>query len=660
MQWYLASLLMLLVLVGIGALTGGLLTVWLPARTRPAARMFLSVPLGWSILTLVAALLGWAGPGYAHCHCALLTAALAAAGAWTDRHGWRRRAGGGCLRLAAFCVLASFPVLGSLFQHGSFSLYNDTFLYDGQAQWLQEHGFWTLARTEGGHPLWSTVRLMQETPLRMGAPFLLGWVQAAFGLELPHLAFPVVAALGVVCGALGVGATVLAACPGRWPEAWLAALAAAVTLNGFAFGAVGGFLPQTWGLALASAAFGLRGLELGVPVDPRAGRARWRTGVPLGVCVAASMHCYWDVLPLEAPALAGTYLLPWPGRDLRAWRGVWEQARTPLLTALLLVNLEWGRAVRGILCNFHLVVGNPVAWSPWSFLAHALGLKTTIWERDRWLTRDLPLTLVPGGCVVAALWLGLLAASRPSWRRHFRPWTVRRPARWRWPALVPALVWLAMSAPLFAYFRWVVPSPWHGQAHNGWPDGLGQSWSQYKLAEWGSFVLISLVATLGTAAAMHHRSPRWRGALIVLLTFWCGLGLGWNWRIVRWRGEQLLLDMGVSRDPFAACLALRQRAAALPADDWIYLDWPADQPSRHFRELMVSFLYDHPLAADWSDDPALGDYVTPADARRAPGDYSWVLRYRLPTAARTEGPLAIGGMTLERNHPSAAPDPQTP
>ena len=311
MHLYFASLVMLLTLARLGALTGSLvISAFLPMRMQPGAQVFLSVPLGWAVLTLVATFLGWLGHGFAGWHCAAITALLSAEGAWTGR-GWLQRSGGDAVRLAAFCVVASFPVLGSLLLHGTFDAYNDTFIYICHGQWLQGHGFLEPARTDGGHPAWGTVIYLREVHLRMGTSFLLGWVQAMFGWEWSYEVFPLVSALGVICGALGVGATVLASCPGRWVEAWLAALATAVTVNGFVFGATNGFLPQTWGLAFVAAATGLRGLELGTRAKPDGGAA-WKTGVPFGICIAAMMQCYWDLLPLAGPALGP---LIWsPGR----------------------------------------------------------------------------------------------------------------------------------------------------------------------------------------------------------------------------------------------------------------------------------------------------------------------------------------------------------
>ena len=646
MQWYLASLSLLLVLVGIGFLTGCLLIVWLPARMQPAARIFLSVPLGWVLLTFVATLLGWFGPGYAHCHSAAVTLVLTAAGAWTGR-GWLRHVGGDCLRLVTFVIVASFPFLSSLWRVGSFSLYNDTYLYCGQALWLQHHHFWLPAQTDGGHPAWGTVMLMQQTSLRMGASFLLGWIHAAVGLETPYEIFPAVAALGVICGALSVGATILAACPGRWPEAWLTALAAAVTLNGFAFGAAHGFLPQTWGLAFAATAFGLRGLEVSTRAE-RSGRARWGAGVPLGLCAAASMHCYWDLLPLEGSALTCTYLWPWPGWSAPAWKETWRRASVPLFAGLLLVNLEWKRALDGILYNLHVVAAGPVAWPVWSFPMHALGLRLSPWEQSWWITQDASCFKLVCGCGMMIIVSGLLWGSPypERWRHWMRP--PLKLARWQWRPLVPALIWTALTAVLFVYFRYAVPSPWHGRGPEGSADGIGQSWSQYKLTIWGSLFFICWVVGCATGWVMRRGTMSWRVALIALLVIWCGTGLGWNYVVDPRRASELPDDTGTPRDPFIVCETLRQRLSTVPASDWVYLDWPSDGRGDKLREVMVLLLVDHPLASNWSTGVSIAPFITPTDMHRNKTNCQWSLRYQPPSTSNADHLPAPEIMTLEK------------
>ena len=642
MQWYFASLAWLGVLVTVGTLTGALVIAPLPARMQSGARIFLCLPLGWALLTLVATLLGWFGHGFAGKHCAIITLALAVAGAWAGRR-WLWRRSGDAVRLAAFCVVASFPFLGPLLLYGSFSNYNDTFIYTCQAQWLQAHGFLEHARTDGGHPAWATVQLFQNTSLRMGSAFLLGWVQAMLGREWSYEMFPLVSALGAICGALGIGATLLSVCPGRWLEAWLAALAAAVTANGFAFGAAEGFLPQTWGLAFAATAFGLRGLELGTRVE-KSGGARWRTAVPTSIGVAASMHCYWDLLPLVGPALGMTYLFPRPG-----WRKIWARAWVPALSCLLLVNLEWLRAIPGILGNIKAVVANPVPWQVWDFPAHALGLKSSVWESSRWVWHDASPFQLLGGYLSVMAWLAIMTFSLRS--RWLHRWTLSRRwvQRWRIAPLVPAMVWVAISGMLFMYFRYFVASPWRMRNDTIWPDGIGQSWSQYKLTIWASLFVISLVTALGTAWTMRA-GPSWRrSGLIAILLIWCGTGLGWNCRLAWRRGKWMMLNVAGQRDPFAACLAMRKTVAALPPNEWIYLDWPMSGYMK-FRQVMVYLLYDHPLASDWKNDGALEPYVTPEDARRTAADCGWILRYRPPgaEAAGTEANPPTAVMTLER------------
>ena len=636
MLWYLESLGTVVVLVWLGVLMGTLVIATLPTRMQPGSRVFLSAPLGWAMLTLVATLLGWVGHGFAGWHCLVITGALSAAGAWTGRR-WLRQSGRDAVRLTAFCVIASFPVLGSLLLHGTFNPYNDTIVYICHGQWLQAHGALEPAHTDGGHPAWGPAVYFRAAHLRIGTSCLLGWVQAMFGREWSYEVFPAVSALGIICGALGVGAALLAACPGRWPEAWLTALATAVTANGFVFGATNGFFAQTWGLAFAAAACGLRGMELGTHAPQKSGTAPWRTGLPLGLCVAASMQCYWDVLPLEGLALGSTYLLPWPGRDPNAWRRAWARAWVPGLTCVALVNAEWLHAIPGLLGNVHAVVANPVSWQLWDFPAHALGLRASIWEGGRWIVLDTGRWVLLAGMAGVAAWLAVMTVSLGP--KRLRRWRYAPTDRigWRVAPLIPALVWWILTAALIVHFRYFVPSPWCVHNHTDWPDGVGQSWSQYKLTVWASFAAICLVAALGTAATMGRRGCRWRPWLLGVLFLWCSLGSGWNdvnaWRLGKW----LMIDAGVRRDPFAVCLAMRQKVAALPPTEWIYLDWPPDGHAK-FREIMAYFLYDHRLASNWESGSYMGSYVTPEDARRTAADCDWVLKYRPP-----------GGMILERS-----------
>ena len=232
------------------------------------------------------------------------------------------------------------------------------------------------------------------------------------------------------------------------------------------------------------------------------------------------------------------------------------------------------------------------------------------------------------------------------WRHWLRPsW---RLSRWHGLALLPAATWIALSVGLFLYFRYVVPSPWRGQAVGHFPDGIGQSWSQYKVTIWASFAVVSVAAALLVGAAVRPCSRFLRVAVILVLAAWCGTGLGWNYLLAGRRGKGPLIDTGTRNDPLTLCLAVRQMVAAIPAGQWIYLDWPADGSRGKFRELLVYYLSDHPLVSDWRDDGYLAPYTTLPDARRARADCQWVLRYRPPSSPTDNTLPALEGMTLEQ------------
>jgi hypothetical protein len=640
---------MLGVMLGVSFAIGALIIVWLPSRMQPAARLFLAVPLGCALLALVATLLGWFGHGFGGWHCLIVTVLLTGCGVWTGRRhlpGWGRE----LAPLSAFALLGSFSILAPLMRFGAFCEYNDTFMYLTHAQWLQHHGFLGHAHTEGGHPAWSQIVYFRDTSMRMGASFLLGWMQSAFQLDWSYEVFPTLSALALLCGALSIGGTVLAACPGARAEAWLAALAVAATVNGFAFGAATGFFGQTWGLAFVTLAFALRGLEM---MDRPAGTgplSRWRSGTAVGIAVAAAMHCYWDLAPFTAAGLAASYFVPWPGRERRAWRDAWACAWPALLASVVLVNAEWIRAWRGILINIKLVVANPVNWPLWTFPAHALGLKQSIWEGSNWITAGPPVAMFAGSVVVLVT-LGLALGPR---LRAF----LRRPGQWppgwwsgalRWRVLAPGIGWLAASALLFFYFRYGVKSPWSENNTSGRPDGVGQSWSQYKLMCWDSAMVIGVAATGLVGLGRTWRPGLLRPLTLLILAAWCGTGLGWNYQLAALRSEELCADAECTSDPFTVCLGIRQLLQNVPKNEWIYMNWPADQEIK-YRQLLTYFLSDHSLASDWHDD-GIGAFMTPADMRRTPADCAWVLTYHPEqgnVVANVTTPM-LGGVTLDRS-----------
>ena len=644
-MWYLASLSCLLIILAICQMAGvAFVDLCLPWRLRPAAREYLAPALGLALLLVPVNLLGWLGHGFRGGTCLLVTATLAAVGfGWQSRQG-KLRLGRHGWRLAGFAALVSFPTLGQLWQFNTFNPFNDTWTYLYQAQWLQSHGFHEPAVVTGHHAAMLSVAGFQRSGLRITPSLLLGWLQAAFGLNWSYEVYPTAVSLILLCGALGVGGIVRAAFPGRRREAWWVALAAGVTLNGFACGAAAGFYPQTVGLAFSTVALALRGMEMtwrrggNAPLEER-WTAQLREELPLAACGAAVVYCYPELLPFLLPALAASYLLPWPGSQKEArQRGI--TAGLTILVALLLAGTESGRAFHALKMQAQVVAGNPVAWTVGGFLAQSLGLRADIYEGGTWFYENGWSVLLVGIAPIAGfgLLLWLTDAFRP-------PVDRTRNARW-WLAVVPATSMVGLCALAFVYFRYFVANPWpHGVGP--WAPGVGQTWSQFKLSLWVSPALLAVAGV-----SLIRLSQAWRfPAASLVLAGWCAAGLGWNASLLLVRANPIRLVSGETHDPFGSYRAFCEPLTELPASDVIFLDaTPGDFGSIKQRELLAYFLGDRPLIGNWTLDDNLPTQLLPPQERQPPAaGADWIVRYHPPVAGTVSSAIhPLCGLTASR------------
>ncbi len=604
-MWYLLSLGgTVLLVVGLAAPGTLVIDACLPFRQRPIARRFFSPLIGLALLVCPATLLGWFGGGFHWWICLPLTLGLVAAGPWRRivtapgavRHG---------LTLAAFCVLASFPFLGQLVVCKAFDPFNDAFFYLVQGQWLQGHGFAEPVHPDGFHPAWAQVSTFQETRLRMGPSFLLGWWQAAGGLPWSYQVYPLLSALMLVAGGLAVGGAVLTARPGWRRAAWLAALIAAASRNGFGTAPNSGFLPQVCGLAFAAGTLGLRGLEMQSPsmVVPGSVLERLRAGFPLALLAAAVVFCYPEVFPFMATAWVASHVLhPALPRRRTDWSLRFARVWPTAALVLVLVNFEWFRFWQALQIQAHVLSGFPVAWHPWEFAAHAVGLRAPPATTTHWLWNArwfFLLAMLP----FAAGFISLVR-SREGTARRLSP----RPQ-----TLLSAALMVACLAAAFLWFRYGVANPWP-QGEGIHPPGIGQSWSEFKLSEWASLAAVAL-----TIAGFLILAGRRRLASTGLLLLWGVAELAWSAGGLTHPTRAFRAALGVNTDPFATLLTLRQVLASVPKDDVVYLDFQGDDfKSRKIRELPVYFLSDRRLAGDWTADSGLLWNLLPENERNMP------------------------------------------
>ena len=100
---------------------------------------------------------------------------------------------------ATTAVVALLPVLRT----GGFSIGNDTYTYCAFSEWLQTHGFGTPAEWDPASPVASIPWLWQQQKYPLGAAYFLALVQAVVRVPTALLAYPAVAATGMVLASAG-------------------------------------------------------------------------------------------------------------------------------------------------------------------------------------------------------------------------------------------------------------------------------------------------------------------------------------------------------------------------------------------------------------------------------------------------------------------------
>ncbi len=566
-MWYLASLFVLIVLLSFCAMIGIAVCRLLPFRIRPYATFAFAPLLGLSVLVVVATAAAWIS-GFQTWVCLPATIALVlAALRLSGNPGKSLKAAAGVSAYAFFPSLAWFFCI---LRFEAFNPFQDEFIYITHAQWLQSHPFRETVKLSENFPGLAHIATNQILGFRIGASCVLGWVQAACGVQWSYLLYPAVVVLAMIGGAWALaGSAFFVVRRGRF-ICLLGGAAIVTTFNGFSFGAHNGFLPQTFGAALGFATLSLLGMYMSVirrrrPVVPR-------QLIPGALLAAATVFSYPEFAMFLAIAvmifLAGCVLLRL-GRPTTI-------ARFALVLCLLTVailNLELIRTFRSLFNDANAVVGSPVLWAPIQYLAHACGLLSGAWEGGFWVFYYPLLTGMALLLFIAAAVLLL----------------VRYRRRLRFEAMAPALCLTGLCFLAILYFRYFKASPW--------PVGVGQSWSQFKLTQWVSiFVLFILVCGL---AAVKYAS-RWAQYLVIAwLLVWQLDGLGLNYWMADLRTRYLRDEAGRSYGPFEAYRQICDSPVLKPDDPVVLQLGP-----EHFksRELFVYFWPTRPLISDWEND----------------------------------------------------------
>jgi hypothetical protein len=581
-------------------LIGGAWVVFFPIKLRGAATLYLSPVLGLASLTIIASVIGRFLPlGNSIIVVLILSALLASV---LSR---KSIAKPGLRQLAAtnlFGIVCGISVLAPLYVYGGYNASNDAFTYLAHSNWLQQHAFNELITNNTITPLNSQIEVYQSGGFRMGASYLLGLTQAVVNLQWAYAAYPaiIIVATTACCLAIGFPLSRWLCTMSRSVQFTILALPA-LSLGGLVFGANFGFLPQTVGLAFgAGMLFWIGPLFRWTALTNSPVKEIAKATVPGIVLFSAAIFAYSEFGPFLVLAVGSSGLILMV--QSKAWKKFLVLTATLLILIALLLNTEIVRAITALRTQSGAVVGSPVEWSMLGYFAHSLGLHGGAWDYFQWTQPQFAgsTTFFYGLAILVLVLAVILSARRTIW------------SALRTGVLLPVGVVLVILILAFLYFRYAVASPFE--------KGVGQSWSQFKLADWAHpFMMVIIVLSLASLKRVLSKNF---SISIVLLFVLCTIGSA-SLGILRIQGFIQAYPGVTNVDKFYLDL----RAAVFntcPTNSPVYLALGGQH--HKFRQMATLYLYDRKVKSDWSDDI----YIFPS----------------LPSEHRTED-LATGDCVVE-------------
>lgn len=607
-------------LLTLATLLGRIVATLYPHRIKGPARFYLSPVLGLAMLTLIASMTGRILPLGNSVIPPILIVSLLVWALIREQHvtDALRHA----LLVSVFGIFCGASVLGPLYGFGAFNAHNDGFTYLVHANWLQEHAFNETIPVQSVTPVTTQISLYQQKGFRMGGSFLLALAQALLNLRWSYEAYPAVLIAAITACCLAIGFPLSRSLQPIRRSTRLALLALpAFSLGGLVFGANFGFLPQTLGLTLGAGLLFSVGQTFRwiVSAQPSVTLIA-RTIFPTATLFAAAVFAYSELAPFLVVAVTGSGILLVFRRH--------GQARLLLYMVLLfglaalLLNTELIRVYSALHTQSGAVVGSPVDWSLLGYAAHSIGVHGGAWDGFQWTTPENAWSsFFILGIALSVLSMLIISLGRHSCAR----------STMNGELLPVTLILMSFFIGLF-YFRYFVPSPF--------PKGTGQSWSEFKLADW-AHPFTAVFVILG-AISLGKYIGKYFAPVVGTLSL---LGFISTTYIGIVRTTPLLQYYGNPRDLNHFYQEFRKTVIAncsLTAPIFLALQGPHHK----FRQMAAYFLSDREVSSDWMDDGYIFPLL-PTERQIQPlnsgtcivepiGDNSWLEH------GTTIGPFRIG------------------
>lgn len=594
------TLLELWVLMFLCILLGRATLRLLPSTLQLQLGFYLSPIIGLAVLLLCVTLFGWLSP-FSFTPSLVGTLTLAFIALFFDNR--KATLPKQVLYLSIFTCLCALPVIAPLFRYGGYNPFTDIFTYLAQSQWLQTHSFAEKATPSGFYPTLTQIALYQKTGSRMGGTFLLAYVQSLFDIKWSYNAYLATVSLGFVSGCLAIGGIVRQVIPVRKLTILGLSLLPAFLLNGYVFGAMWGFYPQTLGLAFSAGVAALLPAviqHVGLQAPTYAQISRY--ALPPAFCTAAMLFAYNEPFPIFALAVVAFFVIA-SFTFKKQLNSLFYFFSLYFLETVLFVNYEIVRIFNNIFQTLgvsggHAAIGWPVFWSPIQFFAHAFGLKSPFTHGSHSFYYFLS-TWVASFFIAACL-LILISFVRIKSKRRL--------------AIALLVCINASLLVFFVLFRYFSESPSPGE--------IGHTFLQYKVIKYA--VPFTLGLTGISLAAIWFYRPKSRPALIVLLTVVVLHGLYFHGiRSAKHLTTHFLNETKQQHDPFSVLLNLRNALSSIPHDKVIFL--ALGEEHSKLRQMVAYILHDRKLASNYLSDGYLVGSLPPSDRVMSSDDADYLL-----------------------------------